>query len=583
MAQLDTPYALTRRFVPVDLDPAQWERLEPLLDDLSARALDDGPAVVSFMDDWAELMAVVWEHGTRANVAKAADAECPQADAAYSHWVKAIEPKLAPTQDRLRKKLLACAYLDALPSERFGPLLDKWRAAAELYCDANVPLFTELSTLATDYDKHIGAIQVELDGKTYTPPQLAKLLEDPDRPTRERCWRAEAAARLAICRPVDDIFTKQLALRQRVAENAGKGDYLDWQWQNKCRFDYSRADCADFADAIEAVCVPIVRKLNDERRAALGVETLRPWDTAVDPSGLPGLEPFAADDAQGLIDGCKTIFERVGGGLAQDFAGMKQGRNLDLVSRRGKRAGGFQASLREVREPFIFMNTAGRQEDVVVMLHEVGHALHYMWASRSDDNGFVHGCPIEFCEVASMSLELIGMPHVGVFYGGDEAASNRARRSHLEKILRIFPWIASIDRFQHWLYEHPADAQDPAARDAAWLGLMARFGSRQGGVGVDWSNLDDSHASFWQRQIHLFHHPLYYVEYGIAQLGALQLWLNYRDDPAGALGAYRGALALGGKRSLPELFEAAGLKLDFGRATLEPLIAAVAAERDALG
>lgn len=576
MLETQSPYALTRRFVPADLDPSEWDQLQPLLDDLLARPLDDGDAVVSFVDNWAELMAVVGEHGTRANIAKAADAESPEADAAYAHWVKDIQPKLAPIDDKLKQKLLASAHLDALPAERFGVVLRNWRASVELFRAENVPLFTELSTLATDYDKLVGAIEVELAGKTYTPPQLARFYEATDRSLRELAWAGEARQRLAIRGAVDGIFDRQVALRQQVAENAGKADYLDWAWQDKCRFDYTRADCGAFADAIERVCVPRVRVLNEQRRVALGVETLRPWDTAVDPLGRPGLEPFAADDAQGLVDGCTTIFERVGGGLAEDFAGMRMGRNLDLVSRRGKRAGGFQASLREVREPFIFMNTAGRQADVVVMLHEVGHALHYMWNSRADTCGFVHGAPIEFCEVASMGLELIGMPEVGVFYGGDEAASRRARREHLEKIIRLFPWVAVIDRFQFWLYENPGHTAEQ--RDAAWLDVMARFGSRSGGVGVDWSGMEDQLASYWQRQIHLFHHPLYYVEYGIAQLGALQLWLNYRQDPEQALADYRHALSLGNRRTLPELFEAAGLKLDFDAAVLEPLIEAVEAE-----
>ncbi|MEM9021999.1 MAG: M3 family oligoendopeptidase [Planctomycetota bacterium] len=580
MPDTDSPYALTRRFVPADTDPTDWAQVRPLLDALLARELDRGDAVVRYMDDWAELMAVVWERGTRVNIAKAADAESPKADAAYTHWVKDIQPRLAPIDDQLRKKLLASGYLDALPSERFGPLLRNWKAAADLFREASVPLFTELSTLATDYDKLVGAIEVELDGQRYTPPQLARFYESTDRSLRERAWAGEADQRLAVRGEIDAIFTRQVALRQQVAANAGKADFLDWVWQDKYRFDYSRADCADFAETIERVCVPRVRALNEQRCKDMGLDSLRPWDTMVDPRGRPGLEPFASDDAQGLVDGCQSIFERVGGGLADDFAQMKMGRNLDLVSRRGKRAGGFQASLREVREPFIFMNTAGRQADVVVMLHEVGHALHYMWNSRSDPCGFVHGAPIEFCEVASMGLELIGMPEVGVFYVGDEAASRRARREHLEKIIRFFPWMATVDRFQFWLYENPDHTTEQ--RDAAWLQLMDRFGSRSGGVGVDWSGIEDQLACYWHRQIHFFHHPLYYVEYGIAQLGALQLWLNYREDPKQALADYRHALSLGNRRTLPELFEAAGLKLDFSASILEPLIGAVEQEHTRL-
>lgn len=544
------------------------------------RTLDDGSAINAFIDDFAEMMSVVWEYGTRVQIAKAADNESAVADTAYKHWVQAIKPQLVLAENNLQKKLLTSTALGTLPDNRFGPLIKRWQTVERLFRSENVPLHTRLSTIATDYDKLIGAIEIELNGQLYTPPQLAKKLECPERSERERAWTLEAEQRLAIRSQIDTLFDEQLGLREQVAHNAGHADYLDWEWHNKCRFDYTRSDCAAFATAIEEVCVPIIRQLNDERVASLQVETLRPWDTQINPQGRSRLEPFAADDAQGLVDGCSKIFEQVGCGLAEDFAGMKMGRNMDLVSRRGKRAGGFQASLQEVREPFIFMNTAGRQEDVVVMLHEIGHALHYMWASRSDNNGFVHGAPIEFCEVASMSLELIGMPEVGVFYDGDEAQVRQARRSHLEKILRLFPWMAAIDQFQHWLYEYPGHSV--RQRDEAWLALMHRFGSRHGGVDVDWSGIEDQLACYWQRQIHLLHHPLYYIEYGIAQLGALQLWLRYRNDPKQTLSDYRAALSLGGRRPLPELFNAAGLDLDFSKATLEPLIAEVVAERDRL-
>lgn len=571
---MTSTHALVRSFVPADLDPADWAGVAPLFAALAERPLATVEDALAWLADYSELVCVVYEYGATVNIAKACDTESDDVDKAFLHWVEEVDPKLKPIHDALRRKLLESGFADDLPADRFAVMTRDWRGAVELFREANVPLQTELTKLASDYDKHLGALTVEFRGEALALPQLAKYQEDPDRSVREQAWRADAAQRLTVRAPIDAIYSEQVALRAQVAENAGLADFTAWAWIDKGRFDYTRDDCAAFCDAIAEVCVPRVRELNAQRRRDLGVDTLRPWDTGCDALGRAPLSPFASDDAQGLVDGCAAIFEAIDPALAEDFRSMQMGRNLDLVSRKGKRGGGFQSSLPERREPFIFMNAAGRQIDVRVMLHEAGHAFHYMWASRSQGSYFTQRPPIEFAEVASMSMELFGLDRFGLFYPGDEQAGRRAQQELLEGIVRFFPWMAVIDRFQHWVYAHPAHSVEE--RTAAWLEITDAFGTRHGGVGVDWSGLDDELASYWQRQIHLPHYPFYYVEYGIAQLGALQLWRQYRDDPAQALANYRKALSLGGTRPLPELFAAAGITLDFSRATLEPLIADVA-------
>lgn len=566
--------ALTRVFVPADLDPADWAQVQPLFDALADRALATVEDALQWLADYSELMSVVREYGSKTNIAKACDTESAEVDKAFLHWVEALEPKLESVNDVLRRKLLDSGLAERLPADRFGVMVRDWRAGVELFREANVALQTRLTKLASDYDKHLGGLTAEFRGEELALPQLAKYQEDADRAVREEAWRLDAAQRLTVRDAVDAIYTEQVGLRHRMAENAGLGSYTDWAWRDSRRFDYTREHCETFWDAIAAVCVPRVKALNEKRRTALGVETLRPWDAGCDAAGRAPLTPFASDDAQGLVDGCATIFEQIDPALADDFRTMEMGRNLDLVSRKGKRGGGFQSSLAERREPFIFMNAAGRQIDVRVMLHEAGHAFHYMWASRTQNNLFTQRPPIEYAEVASMSMELFGLQYFGTFYPGDEDASRRAQHELLEGIVRFFPWMAVIDSFQHWVYAHPTHSAEE--RTAAWRGITDNFGTRHGGAGVDWTGLDDELDSYWQRQIHLPHYPFYYVEYGIAQLGALQLWRRYRDDPKQALADYRQALSLGGTRPLPELFAAAGIRFDFSRDTLEPLIADVA-------
>ena len=565
----------TRTFVPEDLDPSDWGQLEPLYRGLLDRPTDSIEALGRWLADFSELSSVVSEYGSRKNIDSACHTDDAEVEKAYLHYVERIAPKIKPMYFELQKKFLAVPSHAELDAERFGVLIREWRSAVELFREENVPLQTEVAKLNNEYDKTIGAMTVEFDDKTLTLQQLSRYLEEPDRETRQRAWRLSAGRRLQDRAKFDGVFDQMLGLRKRMAENAGLADFRAYMWKALDRFDYTPRHCRDFADAVQRVCLPVVDKLDAQRCASLGLESLRPWDLGVDVKNRAPLRPFPADAPGELVGKAAEVFRRVDPGLGEDFSAMKMGRNLDLESRKGKRAGGFQSSLQESREPFIFMNAAGLDTDVRTMLHEAGHAFHFIWSAADEPLMFLRHAPMEFCEVASMSMELIGLDHYGVFYP-DEADRARAARSLLEGIITILPWIATIDSFQHWLYTNPGHTVDQ--RTDAWLGILDRFRRSH----VDWSGLEDARASMWQKQLHLFHVPFYYIEYGIAQLGALQLWLAYRENPAKALSAYRSALRLGGKRPLPELFEVAGLKFDFTQATLEPLMAAVGEELDRL-
>ena len=560
-----------RTFVPAKLDPAQWDQLQPLYDALLARELDDASALEAWLADYSELSAAVGEYGSLRNIDYACHTDDADIEKAYMHWVENIAPKLSPLYNQLREKYLAAPGLGGLDKARYDILTREWKASSELFREKNVPLGTQVTKLNSDYDKLIGEMQVDFDGKTQTLQQMGRYQEETNRSVREEAWRLSAGRRLKDREKIDAIFQDMVGIREKIAANADCANFLDYSWKSWQRFDYTPQDCRDFADTIDRVVMPRVAQLDRDRRAKLGVDSLRPWDGSVDPQGREPLRPFNPYDPQRMVERATEIFRRVDPSLADDFSTMTFGRNLDLDSRKGKRAGGFQSSLTESKQPFIFMNAAGLQRDVDTLLHEGGHAFHFMWAAKNEPLSFMQHAPIEFCEVASMSMELMGCDHYGVYYDKPEEAA-RAKRKQLEGIIRFFPWMATIDMFQHWIYSNPGHT--PEQRTAAWLEISGRFSSPE----TDWSGLDDVKAARWHAQLHLFHVPFYYVEYGIAQLGALQLWLKYKQDPQAALAGYRAGLSLGGTKPLPELFAAAGIKFDFSAATMEPLIAAVEEE-----
>jgi oligoendopeptidase F len=558
-----------RSFVPGEFDVSDWGQVEPFYRELLARAVNSPAELGRWLADFSELSSVVDEYGARRYIDKSCHTDDEAIKARYLQYIEEIDPRIKPLFFELQKKLLASPHLGALSDKKFEVLGRHWRADVEVFREANVPLETEEAKLVTDYDTICGAMTVQFRGKELTLQQAAKHLEEPDRATREEAWRLINERRFADHERVGEIFDKLLDLRGRMARNAGVADYRALIWKRYKRFDYSPEQCLAFADAIAKTCVPLVDELDRQRRAALGLEALRPWDIDVDPKGRPALAPFGQDDTAALVDKTRAIFERMSPRLGEEFESLRRRNNLDLGSRKGKQPGGYQATLQEAREPFIFMNAAGVQRDVETLLHEGGHAFHCL-AAAGEDLVFVRHAPIEFCEVASMSMVLLGADHFDALYA-DEADAARARRGLLEGIIKGLPWIATIDSFQHWLYTHPGHTRDE--RTGQWLGLLERFGHK-----LDWTGYEHVQRTCWQRQLHLFHVPFYYVEYGIAQLGALQLWVKSRADAHRAIANYRAALRLGGTRSLPELFAAAGIVFDFSERTLGPLMEAVEEE-----
>lgn len=562
-----------RRFLPASVDWGDWAVVAPLFDVLDERlkGIRSESEMVRWLLDWGELTAGLNEESSRRYIAMTCHTDDAEAEKAYLHFVEHVEPHLKPRQFALEKGYLAHPVRGQLSSERYG-VFDRFTAVrVELYRDENVALETEEARVGQQYQKLSGSLAVPFRGEERTLVQMGRYLEEPDRGLRQEAWELVARRRLAEQAAFDDQFDALLGLRHRIARNAGFADYRDYAFKARGRFDYTPADCAAFHDAIEAEVVPVLRSLQAERRRQLGLKVLRPWDLSVDPLNRPPLRPF--ETVERLLEGSQRIFDRMDSDLASQFRRMRELRLLDLANRKGKAPGGYQSSLPEARLPFIFMNAVGQQRDVETLLHEAGHAFHTL-ATQDEDLYAYREAPIEFCEVASMSMELLGGEHWDAFYRPEEL--RRARRDHLEGIVETFPWIATVDAFQHWLYTHPEHSREQ--RRAAWNQLVDRFGGD-----VDWSGWEEARAHAWHRQLHVFLYPFYYVEYGIAQIGALQVWMNAKQNRSGALAAYRRGLALGGSRPLPELFATAGCRFAFDRDTLRPLAALVQREWEALG
>lgn len=558
----ELPTHTPRRLLPAKIDLGDWDQIAPLFDVLEQKlgAVNSAAELELALIDWSELSAALDEEGSKRYIAMTCHTDDADAEKAYLHFVEKVEPQIKPRQFKLEQAYLAKRSRVQLPKQRYQVFDRDTNLHVELFRPANVPLETEEAKLGQQYQKLSGSLTVNFRGEEKTLVQMGKYLEEPDRPLRQEAWELVARRRLQEREKFEDIFDELVKLREQIAKNAGFTNYRDYAFKARGRFDYTPDDCFAFHEAIEKEVVPLQRELQALRREQLKIDALRPWDLAVDPLNRPPLRPF--EKVEQMVERTQRVFDQLDKGLAGGFRTMQEKRLLDLDNRKGKAPGGYQSTLAESRLPFIFMNAVGLQRDVETILHEAGHAFHAL-ATREEPLYAYRGSPIEFCEVASMSMELLGNEFLEEFYSANDA--NRARRTHLEGIVSIFPWIATVDAFQHWLYTHPGHTR--AERSAAWLALMDRFGGD-----TDWSGYEEARANLWHRQLHIFLHPFYYVEYGIAQLGALQVWANSKRHKRDALASYHRALALGNSRPLPELFEAAGCKFSFNRETVKPLV-----------
>ena len=561
-------------FVPAEIDASVWDNVRPLFEALTGREVGGASELEAWLVDRSELDATCSEARAELYIRMTCYTDDEQASAAWTTYLEDTLPPLKSASfalDTRQAELMAAHPLDPL---RYGVLARETETDVRLFREQNVPIESELAKLDQQYDQIIGAMMVDFDGETRTLPQMAKFQESSDRDEREGAWRVGAERRLEDSDAIETIFEEMVAKRHTLAQNAGFDDYRAYAFDAMHRFDYTPAMCESFHEAVEKHVVPFVKKLESRRRKSLGIDKLRPWDVGVDENGRDPLTPFKT--GQELISKARATFGKLDGGLSSLFRslGDDMAGSFDLESRKGKASGGYQYMRDRSRTPFIFMNAAGLHRDVETMVHEAGHAFHSMLCKQEPLVHYRHS-PIEFAEVASMTMELLTMPHWDVFYPNEEDA-NRARRKQMEGSLSLLPWIATIDAFQHWIYTHPTHTR--GARRECWLALNQRFGTE-----LDWEGVEESLEKQWQRQGHLFGVPFYYIEYGIAQLGALGIWeRSLKEGIDRALELYKAALTIGGARPLPELFQSAGVPFDFSAGRIEGLVRMVENELEKL-
>jgi oligoendopeptidase F len=539
-----------------------WSDFQPAYEDLASRRPLRGDAE-DFLRDWTGLAEAVDETYSRLYVATTLNTADMTAQERFHRFLDDVYPKAEQAEQQLRTILLAHGSAPAgfeLPMKRM-------KTDAEIYREENLPLKTEEQKLGLEYDKIMGAQTVQWEGKEFTIAQLRPFFQDRNRERREAVWRLASARQTADGEAIGDLWRRFLSLRCKIAENAGFPDFRSFRWREFHRFDYTPEDCLAFHRAIEEAVVPAAAALAEERRLRLGVDSLRPWDMEVDPLGRDPLVPFQS--AEKLERGAEAIFHRVDPSLGRYFSLMRTEGLLDLANRKDKAPGGYCTQFAASRRPFIFMNAVGVHDDVQTLLHEGGHAFHAFEAFALPYHQ-QRQVGMEFAEVASMSMELLASPYLSSDFGGFYTAEDarRALQEHLERNIRFWPYMAVVDAFQHWVYLHPEDALDTEKCDEAWTRTWKRFITW-----IDWTGLEQELADGWRTKLHIHTVPFYYVEYGLAQLGAVQVWGNFLKDRKASVDAYRRALALGGSVSLPDLFSAAGAKFRFDAQILRDAVA----------
>ncbi|NBT07844.1 MAG: M3 family oligoendopeptidase [Chitinophagia bacterium] len=544
---------LKHQFLPTDAVLTNWEGLEPYFKTLLDQELDSVATLEKWLKNLSELEAFISEDACWRQIKMTCNTTDKSLEESFNFFCMEIQPKIQPYADALNKKLIACPYTAQLNHSEYFTYLRSVKKSIELFREENIPIQAELSVLQQQYGTISGKMTIQFREQEYTLQQAAQFLENPDRSIREEVYFKIQERRLQDQNSMHDLFSSLIQKRNQVAINAGFANYRDYKFQELGRFDYTKEDCFQFHQAIKLHVLPLIDKIYARKKKKLGLSTLKPWDTEAEPLGIAPLKPFT--DGKDLYNKSVACFEKLNPFFADCLRKMNELKHFDLESRKGKAPGGYNCPLAESGAPFIFMNAAGQMSDVTTMVHEGGHAIHSFLAHPLSLSAFKE-YPMEMAEVASMSMELFTMNHWQSFFDNEEDL-NRAKEHQLERTITIFPWIAIIDKFQHWVYENPKHTIEE--RTASWKNINEEFSTDS----IDYSGLDIYRAIGWQRQLHLFEVPFYYIEYGIAQLGAIGMWMQYQKNPKVALENYMNALSLGGTKTLPELYKTAGIEFNF--------------------
>ncbi|HJN63620.1 MAG TPA: M3 family oligoendopeptidase [Flavobacteriales bacterium] len=561
-----------RKFVSENLVIDSWGKIKSLFDNLVERKISNANELEKWMLDRSELESVLEEDMAWRYIKMNIDTTDKKLRERFSFWIKEIAPKTAPYSHKLNLKLVESPFLKDLEREKYHIYLRSVNKKIEIFREENIPLFTTMEQKQQEYGAISAKMSIEVNGEKLTMQKAAQLLKSTDRVKREEVYNKISTRRLQDEKALDDLFDELIALRQQIARNTGFDNYRNYMFAAMGRFDYTPKDCFNFHDAIAQEIVPIINSFEQKRKDKLGYTSYKPWDTAVDVDGLAPLNPF--EGGAQLTDLSVECFNRLRPYFGECLSTMKAMKHLDLESKNGKAPGGFMYPLYEIGVPFIYMNAVGSQRDLVTMVHEGGHAVH-SFLSRDLAITEFKSTPSEVAELASMAMELLSMDHWDVFYKNTDDLK-RAKLEQLEKVLETLPWVASIDKFQHWIYTTEHTAQQ---RKEKWLAISAELGNQI----LDWEGNEKAHANLWQKQLHLYEVPFYYIEYGMAQLGAIAMWRSYKQLGGQGLDNYMNALKLGYTKTIGEIYETAGIKFDFSADYVKELADFIKDELSKLG
>lgn len=542
-----------------DILNSSWADYEPYFQELVQRPIDQNN-INKWLTDWSSLIDIISEMYARLNVAVTLDTLDEEAEAQFNAFLENVYPSAQSAEQQLKEKLLA----SGLKPDNFEVPLRKMRVDASIFRKQNLPLLVEARKLGSEYNKIIGAQTVQWQGEELTIQGMRPIMQTADRPLREKLWRMSYDRQLADRQQINDLWENEMRVRTQLAENTDLPDYRSYRWREMTRLDYTPQDCLEFQQAIELQAVPAATRLYEKYRLRAGADSLRPWDLDLELFPI-GPSPLASyGDVDDLARTSEIIFNQVNPQLGEYFHLMREEELLDLANVKGKAPGAYCTNFPVSKRPFIFMNAVGLATDVRTILHESGHAFHNFERTRLP-YAQQRNPGLEFAEVASMSMELLASPYLAADQGGfyDPAEAARFRIEHLERILAFWPYMAVVDAFQHWVYTHAKMGSKPSSCDAKWYELWMRFLP-----GVDWSGLEAEAMTGWHRKQHIHRAPFYYIEYGLAQLGAVQIWHGALEDQEAAVARYRYALSLGGTATLPDLYRTAGAKFAFDATTL---------------
>ena len=559
--QVVTPTKPLRQFLSQDLEIDSWIKIEPFFKELKNRKINSTIELEKWLTDRSELEAALSEDFAWRYIKMTCDTSNQILTDAYNFFVSEIDPHIAPYSNELNIKFVQSPFLKELDNTTYQIYIRGIKKALALYREENIPLQTKIATESQKYGAITAEMTITWEGKEITLQMASSLMKDTNRKIREEVYHKIQKRRSLDTKTLNDLFSELIQLRHQVAVNAGFKNYRDYKFDELGRFDYTVKDCFHFHESIAKEILPLAEVSDQDRKNKLQLDALKPCDTDVDVEGKAPLKPFSS--ATELTEKSIACFTKVRPAYGAYLEIMKRMGYLDLDSRIGKAPGGYNYPLYEIGVPFIFMNSVGTHRDLVTMVHEGGHAIH-SFVTRDLLLTDFKSTPSEVAELASMSMELISMEHWEVFFKNADDLK-RAKKEQLDKSLKTLLWIAAVDKFQHWVYENPTHTVEERMEN--WKNTIDQFTSKV----VDYTGLDDVRARGWQSQLHIFEVPFYYIEYGMAQLGAIALWRNYKLDPEKALDQYEAALRLGYMKSIPEIYKTAGIEFNFSQAYVKEL------------